>query len=126
MMTRTIVLVGTAALAVGVTVGVLVAQTPAPAPAPFSVGNPLGLPDNPGRGWRVQRDVVEREGLRLDLLGGELLVRSGPRRHRGAEPRRRAERADEQRAGSRSSITTGRFTRRDGSASRTRPTSAAL
>ena len=46
-MKRTPVLVGAAALTLGVTAGVLLAQQQPPAPQPFFVGNRLGLPINP-------------------------------------------------------------------------------
>ena len=81
--------------------------------------------DQPGAGRHVQPDVVEREGLRRDLLGRELLVRPGARRHRRAEPRRRRRTCRPTTPGSRSSTTTARSTPRAGSASRIPATSAA-
>ena len=45
---KTIILLGSAALTIGITAGVLLAQQPpAPGPQPFSVGNRLGLPIAP-------------------------------------------------------------------------------
>ena len=72
--------------------------------------------DQPGAERHVQPDVVERQGLRRDLFGRELLVRSRSRRDRRAEPRRRRRTCRPTTPGSRSSITTARCTRRDGSA----------
>src|SRR5688572_21621951 len=57
---------------------------------------PSGPADQSGRGWILQCNVVEREGVWLDLFRRELLLRSGPRRYRRTESGCRAERADEQ------------------------------
>ena len=53
---------------------------------------PTRPPDQPGGRRRIRADVFEREGLRCDLFGRELLVRRGTRRDRGAQPGRPPER----------------------------------
>ena len=64
----------------GRTAGAAAAAAAAAGPQPFFVGNRLGLPINPAADGKLRGDVAEREGLRRDLFGGELLLRSGPRR----------------------------------------------
>ena len=73
-MKRMIWLAGTAS-AVALAVGVVLAQAPAPSPQPYSVGNRVGLPMAAGRGRHVQPGLGQREDVRRDLLGRELLVR---------------------------------------------------
>ena len=54
--------------------GALLAQQPPPqAPQPFFVGNRLGLPINPAADGSFGSDVAERQSLRRDLFGRELL-----------------------------------------------------
>ena len=96
-MTRLNVMTGAAALAVGVGAGVMLAQ--APPSVPYFVGNALGLPVEPTTAGTFARDVAQRQGVRRDLLGRELLVRSGPQPDRRAQSRRSPERADQQRVG---------------------------
>jgi hypothetical protein len=89
---------GAVTLVASLATSTLIAQQPAPAgPQPFTVGNALGMPINPAPDGKFRPDVEEREGVRRDLLGRELLVRRRARRHRGTQPRCRAERADQQR-----------------------------
>ena len=71
--------VAATALLIGIAIGSLVAQQPAaPAgPQPYFVGNRLGMPINPAA-TGIQPDVQQRQGVRLGVLGRELLLRSGP------------------------------------------------
>ena len=117
-MTRMTLLAGSAAMVMGLGVGALLAQPQPQGPQPFFVGNRAWSARRSGRRWRVQRDVVERQGLWRHLLGGELLVRPRPRPHRRAEPGRRRRTSRPTTPGSRSSTTTARSTPRDGSAYR--------
>ena len=65
--------------------------------AAVSGRQPPGHADQPRRRRQVRPDVDNVKVYGVGLLGRELLLRPGPRRHRRAEPRRRAERADQQR-----------------------------
>ena len=71
-----ILLAGSATLAIGIAAGTVLAQQPPQqpqGPQPFSVGNRLGLPIAPAADGKFERDVLEREGVRRDLLSRELL-----------------------------------------------------
>ena len=63
-----------AAAAVWILAAALMAQQ-APRPQPYIVGNRLGLPINPAADGTFNPIVLERQGLRRDLLGRELLLR---------------------------------------------------
>ena len=98
-MTKRTVFAGGSILAIGIATGVLLRAATAAGPAALLRRQSPRPADQSGRRRRVRADVAERQGLRRHLLGRELLVRSRPRRHRRAEPRRAAERADQQRLG---------------------------
>ena len=124
-MTRTTLLASGATLAIGIATGALLAQQPPQGPQPFFVGNRLGLPINPAADGafeamssnvKVYGSVYSAESCSYDAERG---------RHRRAEPRRATERPGQQRAGCRSSITTGRSIPRAGSASSPRSSAPA-
>ena len=98
-MTRTTLLASGATLAIGIAAGALLAQQQPQGPQPFFVGNRLGLPINPAADGafeaissnvKVYGAIYSAESCSYDADRG---------RHRRAEPRRAAERPDQQRLG---------------------------